>query len=187
MTSRSSVLIGAVDSWTNNSLYPFDTLISKNENTMLMHVGAVSSITYREAYSGLADPVAAGDVITVRYKFSGTGGVPSVGLKTSINGVFVSNQVTLKAGDNWQEIQLTATAATAKLLTVGVNTRLATDIQLSIIAYSNKKNAITAAILAAMDGQASLIEKTKIGTVNNWVNNSGYPFSVLSQTNDNRV
>ncbi|MBN0631736.1 hypothetical protein JTM32_36055, partial [Pseudomonas aeruginosa] len=66
-------------------------------------------------------------------------------------------------------------------------TRLATDIQLSIVAYSNKKNAITAAILAAMDGQASLTEKTKIGLVNNWVNNSGYPFFVLSQTNDNRV
>ncbi|MDT9749298.1 hypothetical protein, partial [Klebsiella variicola] len=102
---------------------------------------------------------------------------PSVGLKTAINGVFVSNQVTLTAGDNWQEIQLTATAATAKLLTVGVNTRLDTDIKLDIIAYSNKKNAITSAILSIMDSIASLNGKTKIGSVSSWVNNNGYPFS----------
>ncbi|HIF7024132.1 TPA: hypothetical protein ACX39K_005560, partial [Klebsiella pneumoniae] len=124
-----------------------------------------------EACGSLQIPVATGDIITVRYKYSGKGGAPSVGLKTSINGTFVSNQVTLTASDNWQEIKLTATAATATLIAVGVNTRLATDIQLSIVAYSNKKNAITAAILAAMDGQASLTEKTKIGLVNNWVNN----------------
>lgn len=92
MPSRSTVLIGVVDSWVNSTIYPFDTLISKNENTLLVHVGAVSSITYREAYSDRADPVAAGDIITVRYKYSGTGGVPSVGLKTAINGVFVSNE-----------------------------------------------------------------------------------------------
>ncbi|MBV0687048.1 hypothetical protein [Klebsiella quasipneumoniae] len=92
MPSRSSVLIGVVDSWVNSTIYPFDTLISKNENSLLVHIGAVSSITYREAYSDLADPVAAGDIITVRYKYSGTGGVPSVGLKTAINGVFVSNR-----------------------------------------------------------------------------------------------
>ncbi|HCB1572905.1 TPA: SGNH/GDSL hydrolase family protein [Klebsiella quasipneumoniae] len=187
MPSRSSVLIGVVDSWVNSTIYPFDTLISKNENSLLVHVGAVSSITYREAYSDLADPVAAGDIITVRYKYSGTGGVPSVGLKTAINGVFVSNQITLTAGDNWQEIQLTATAATAKLLTVGVNTRLDTDIKLDIIAYSNKKNAITSAILSIMDSIASLNGKTKIGSVSSWVNNNGYPFSVFTQLNDNRV
>ncbi|HIE4168434.1 TPA: hypothetical protein ACXNYA_002984 [Klebsiella pneumoniae] len=187
MTSRASVLIGTVDSWVNNSRYPFDSVSSANENIVALHVAAVDSIAYREANSSLAAPVATGDIITIRYKFSGTGGAPSVGLKTSINGTFVSNQVTLTASDNWQEIQLTATAATATLLAVGVNTRLATDIQLSIIAYSNKKNAITAAILAAMDGQAALTGKTKIGTVNTWVNNSGYPFSVLSQANDNRV
>ncbi len=74
MPSRSSVLIGVVDSWVNSTIYPFDTLISKNENSLLVHVGAVSSITYREAYSDLADPVAAGDIITVRYNYSGTGG-----------------------------------------------------------------------------------------------------------------
>jgi hypothetical protein len=90
MPSRSSKWIGVVDSWVNSTIYPFDTLISKNENSLLVHVGAVSSITYREAYSDLADPVAAGDIITVRYKYSGTGGVPSVGLKIAINGVFVS-------------------------------------------------------------------------------------------------
>ncbi|MHC7601267.1 flagellar biosynthesis protein, partial [Klebsiella pneumoniae] len=55
MPSRSSVLIGVVDSWVNSTIYPFDTLISKNENSLLVHVGAVSSITYREAYSDLAD------------------------------------------------------------------------------------------------------------------------------------
>ncbi|MFV6905486.1 hypothetical protein ACNPKM_26540, partial [Klebsiella pneumoniae] len=100
---------------------------------------------------------------------------------------FVSNQVTLTAGDNWQEIQLTATAATAKLLTVGVNTRLDTDIKLDIIAYSNKKNAITSAILSIMDSIASLNGKTKIGSVSSWVNNNGYPFSVFTQLNNNRV
>lgn len=187
MPSRSTVLIGVVDSWVNSTIYPFDTLISKNENTLLVHVGAVSSITYREAYSDLADPVAAGDIITVRYKYSGTGGVPSVGLKTAINGVFVSNQVTLTAGENWQEIQLTATATTAKLLSVSVNTRLDTDIQLSIIAYASKKNAITAAILNSMDSISSLNGKVRIGTVDSWVNNNGYPFSVFSQVNNNRV
>nr|HDI1965448.1 SGNH/GDSL hydrolase family protein [Klebsiella pneumoniae] len=182
-----NMVVGSVSGWEGNTLYPFDEFLSPNENTLSLHAYAVNSIKYREACGSLQIPVATGDIITVRYKYSGTGGAPSVGLKTSINGTFVSNQVTLTASDNWQEIQLTATAATATLMAVGVNTRLATDIQLSIIAYSNKKNAITAAILAAMDGQAALTGKTKIGTVNNWVNNSGYPFSVLSQTNDNRV
>ncbi|HBZ9321267.1 TPA: SGNH/GDSL hydrolase family protein, partial [Klebsiella pneumoniae] len=182
-----NTVVGSVSEWAGNTLYPFDEFLSPNENTLSLHAYAVNSIKYREACGSLQIPVATGDIITVRYKYSGTGGAPSVGLKTSINGTFVSNQVTLTASDNWQEIQLTATAATATLMAVGVNTRLATDIQLSIIAYSNKKNAITAAILAAMDGQAALTGKTKIGTVNNWVNNSGYPFSVLSQANDNRV
>ncbi|KMF04887.1 hypothetical protein SM19_02913 [Klebsiella pneumoniae] len=182
-----NMVVGSVSGWEGNTLYPFDEFLSPNENTLSLHAYAVNSIKYREACGSLQIPVATGDIITVRYKYSGTGGAPSVGLKTSINGTFVSNQVTLTASDNWQEIQLTATAATATLMAVGVNTRLATDIQLSIIAYSNKKNAITAAILAAMDGQAALTGKTKIGTVNNWVNNSGYPFSVLSQANDNRV
>ena len=68
MPSRSSVLIGVVDSWVNSTIYPFDTLISKNENSLLVHIGEVSSITYREAYSDLADPVAAGDIITVRVR-----------------------------------------------------------------------------------------------------------------------
>ncbi|MFV6904133.1 hypothetical protein ACNPKM_19575, partial [Klebsiella pneumoniae] len=40
MPSRSSVLIGVVDSWVNSTIYPFDTLISKNENSLLVHVGA---------------------------------------------------------------------------------------------------------------------------------------------------
>ncbi|MDX4365736.1 SGNH/GDSL hydrolase family protein [Klebsiella pneumoniae] len=182
-----NMVVGSVSGWEGNTLYPFDEFLSPSENTLSLHAYAVNSIKYREACGSLQIPVATGDIITVRYKYSGTGGAPSVGLKTSINGTFVSNQVTLTASDNWQEIQLTATAATATLMAVGVNTRLATDIQLSIIAYSNKKNAITAAILAAMDGQAALTGKTKIGTVNNWVNNSGYPFSVLSQANDNRV
>ncbi|OUG84671.1 SGNH/GDSL hydrolase family protein [Klebsiella pneumoniae] len=182
-----NMVVGSVSGWEGNTLYPFDEFLSPNENTLSLHAYAVNSIKYREACGSLQIPVATGDIITVRYKYSGKGGAPSVGLKTSINGTFVSNQVTLTASDNWQEIQLTATAATATLMAVGVNTRLATDIQLSIIAYSNKKNAITAAILAAMDGQASLTGKTKIGTVNTWVNNSGYPFSVLSQANDNRV
>ncbi|HDT6543000.1 TPA: SGNH/GDSL hydrolase family protein, partial [Klebsiella variicola] len=74
-----------------------------------------------------------------------------------------------------------------KLLTVGVNTRLDTDIKLDIIAYSNKKNAITSAILSIMDSIASLNGKTKIGSVSSWVNNNGYPFSVFTQLNDNRV
>ncbi|MCL8235430.1 SGNH/GDSL hydrolase family protein [Klebsiella pneumoniae] len=182
-----NMVVGSVSGWEGNTLYPFDEFLSPNENTLSLHAYAVNSIKYREACGSLQIPVATGDIITVRYKYSGKGGAPSVGLKTSINGTFVSNQVTLTASDNWQEIQLTATAATATLMAVGVNTRLATDIQLSIIAYSNKKNAITAAILAAMDGQVALTGKTKIGTVNNWVNNSGYPFSVLYQANDNRV
>ena len=182
-----NMVVGSVSGWEGNTLYPFDEFLSPNENTLSLHAYAVNSIKYREACGSLQIPVATGDIITVRYKYSGKGGAPSVGLKTSINGTFVSNQVTLTASDNWQEIQLTATAATATLMAVGVNTRLAIDIQLSIIAYSNKKNAITAAILAAMDGQVALTGKTKIGTVNNWVNNSGYPFSVLSQANDNRV
>ncbi|HBV2273231.1 TPA: hypothetical protein MDS18_004832, partial [Klebsiella pneumoniae] len=158
-----SMVVGFVSGWEGNTLYPFDEFLSPNENTLSLHAYAVNSIRYREACGSLQIPVATGDIITVRYKYSGKGGAPSVGLKTSINGTFVSNQVTLTASDNWQEIKLTATAATATLIAVGVNTRLATDIQLSIVAYSNKKNAITAAILAAMDGQASLTEKTKIG------------------------
>ncbi len=130
MPSRSSVLIGVVDSWINSTIYPFDTLISKNENSVSMNVAAVSTIAYREAYSALLSPVAVGDIITVRYKYSGTGGAPTIGLKTSLNGTFVSNQPTLTSSNDWQEVQLTATAATATLLAIGVNTRLATTVQL---------------------------------------------------------
>ena len=111
MPSRSSMVIGIVDSWVNNNLYPFDSLSSPNENSVSMNVAAVSTITYREAYSALLSPVAAGDIITVRYKYSGTGGAPTIGLKTSLNGTFVSNQPTLTSSNDWQEVQLTATAA----------------------------------------------------------------------------
>ncbi|EPY4930558.1 hypothetical protein ACXDMB_000592 [Klebsiella pneumoniae] len=187
MPSRSSVVIGTVDSWVNNNLYSFDSLSSPNENTLSVHANAVSSIQFREAYSTLTSPVSTGDIITVRYKYSGTGAAPSIGLKTASNGTFVSNQVALTINDNWQEVQLTATASTAKLLSVSVNTRLDTDIQLSIIAYASKKNAITAAILNSMDSISSLNGKVRIGTVDSWVNNNGYPFSVFSQVNNNRV
>ncbi|MEH4577289.1 hypothetical protein POY22_27055, partial [Klebsiella pneumoniae] len=86
MPSQSSMVIGIVDSWVNNNLYPFDTLSSPNENAVSMNVAAVSTIAYREAYSALLSPVAVGDIITVRYKYSGTGGAPTIGLKTSLNG-----------------------------------------------------------------------------------------------------
>ncbi|MBL4371120.1 hypothetical protein H9R97_25600, partial [Klebsiella quasipneumoniae] len=187
MPSRSSMVIGIVDSWVNNNLYPFDTLSSPNENAVSMNVAAVSTIAYREAYSALLSPVAVGDIITVRYKYSGTGGAPTIGLKTSLNGTFVSNQPTLTSSNDWQEVQLTATAATATLLAIGVNTRLATTVQLSIIAYASKKNAITTAILNSLDSISSLNGKVRIGSVDSWVNNTGYPFSVFSQVNNNRV
>lgn len=58
---------------------------------------------------------------------------------------------------------------------------------MSIIAYASKKNAITAAILNSMDSISSLNGKVRIGTVDSWVNNNGYPFSVFSQVNNNRV
>ncbi|MEZ0464954.1 hypothetical protein AB7901_28035 [Klebsiella pneumoniae] len=187
MPSQSSMVIGIVDSWVNNNLYPFDTLSSPNENAVSMNVAAVSTIAYREAYSALLSPVAVGDIITVRYKYSGTGGAPTIGLKTSLNGTFVSNQPTLTSSNDWQEVQLTATAATATLLAIGVNTRLATTVQLSIIAYASKKNAITTAILNSLDSISSLNGKVRIGSVDSWVNNTGYPFSVFSQVNNNRV
>ncbi|HBZ9319862.1 TPA: hypothetical protein MNB13_002351, partial [Klebsiella pneumoniae] len=187
MPSRSSMVIGIVDSWVNNTLYPFDSLSSPNENAVSMNVAAVSTIAYREAYSALLSPVAVGDIITVRYKYSGTGGAPTIGLKTSLNGTFVSNQPTLTSSNDWQEVQLTATAATATLLAIGVNTRLATTVQLSIIAYASKKNAITTAILNSLDSISSLNGKARIGSVDSWVNNNGYPFSVFSQVNNNRV
>ncbi|VCW94135.1 SGNH/GDSL hydrolase family protein [Klebsiella quasipneumoniae] len=187
MPSQSSMVIGIVDSWVNNNLYPFDTLSSPNENAVSMNVAAVSTIAYREAYSALLSPVAVGDIITVRYKYSGTGGAPTIGLKTSLNGTFVSNQPTLTSSNDWQEVQLTATAATATLLAIGVNTRLATTVQLSIIAYASKKNAITTAILNSLDSISSLNGKVRIGSVDSWVNNSGYPFSTFSQVNNNRV
>lgn len=187
MPSRSSMVIGSVDSWVNNSLYPFDTLSSPNENSVSMGVAEVSTIAYREAYSALLSPVAVGDIITVRYKYSGTGGAPTIGLKTSLNGTFVSNQPTLTSSNDWQEVQLTATAATATLLAIGVNTRLATTVQLSIIAYASKKNAITTAILNSLDSISSLNGKVRIGSVDSWVNNTGYPFSTFSQVNNNRV
>lgn len=187
MPSRSSMVIGVVDSWVNNNLYPFDSLSSPNENAVSMGVAAVSTITYREAYAALMSPVVAGDIVTVRYKYSGTGGAPTIGLKTSLNGVFVSNQPTLTASADWQEVQLTATAATATLLAIGINTRLATDAQLSIIAYASKKNAITTAILNALDSVSSLNSKVRIGSVDSWINNNGYPFSTFSQVNNNRV
>ncbi|HHB8151974.1 TPA: hypothetical protein ACN7PD_003211, partial [Klebsiella pneumoniae] len=69
MPSRSSMVIGIVDSWVNNNLYPFDSLSSPNENSVSMNVAAVSTIAYREAYSALLSPVAVGDIITVRYKY----------------------------------------------------------------------------------------------------------------------
>ncbi|MGO0012312.1 hypothetical protein [Escherichia coli] len=181
------VRIGSVDSWVNNNLYPFDSLSSPNENSVSMNVAAVSTIAYREAYSALLSPVAVGDIITVRYKYSGTGGAPTIGLKTSLNGTFVSNQPTLTSSNDWQEVQLTATAATATLLAIGVNTRLATTVQLSIIAYASKKNAITTAILNSLDSISSLNGKVRIGSVDSWVNNTGYPFSTFSQVNNNRV
>ncbi|MDU7326870.1 MAG: hypothetical protein E7L34_08170, partial [Klebsiella pneumoniae] len=187
MPSRSSMVIGIVDSWVNNNLYPFDSLSSPNENSVSMNVAAVSTIAYREAYSALLSPVAVGDIITVRYKYNGTGGAPTIGLKTSLNGTFVSNQPTLTSSNDWQEVQLTATAATATLLAIGVNTRLATTVQLSIIAYASKKNAITTAILNSLDSISSLNGKVRIGSVDSWVNNTGYPFSTFSQVNNNRV
>ncbi len=187
MPSRSSMVIGIVDSWVNNTLYPFDSLSSPNENAVSMNVAAVSTIAYREAYSALLSPVAVGDIITVRYKYNGTGGAPTIGLKTSLNGTFVSNQPTLTSSNDWQEVQLTATAATATLLAIGVNTRLATTVQLSIIAYTSKKNAITTAILNSLDSISSLNGKVRIGSVDSWVNNTGYPFSTFSQVNNNRV
>ncbi|HFT4288997.1 TPA: hypothetical protein ACHT7S_003119 [Klebsiella pneumoniae] len=187
MPSRASMVIGIVDSWVNNNLYPFDSLSSPNENSVSMNVAAVSTIAYREAYSALLSTVAAGDIITVRYKYNGTGGAPTIGLKTSLNGTFVSNQPTLTSSNDWQEVQLTATAATATLLAIGVNTRLATTVQLSIIAYASKKNAITTAILNSLDSISSLNGKVRIGSVDSWVNNSGYPFSTFSQVNNNRV
>lgn len=187
MPSRSSMVIGSVDSWVNNSLYPFDTLSSPNENSVSMGVAEVSTIAYREAYSALLSPVAVGDIITVRYKYSGTGGAPTIGLKTSLNGTFVSNQPTLTSSNDWQEVQLTATAATATLLAIGVNTRLATTVQLSIIAYTSKKNAITTAILNAMDSISGLNGKVRIGSITAWINNGGYPFGTFQQVNDNRV
>ncbi|WP_350422330.1 prophage tail fiber N-terminal domain-containing protein [Escherichia coli] len=187
IASRKSVVIGCVDSWVNNNLYPFDTLSSPNENSVSMNVAAVSTITYREVYSALLSSVAVGDVITVRYKYNGTGGAPTIGLKTSLNGTFVSNQPTLTSSNDWQEVQLTATAATATLLAISVNTRLATTVQLSIIAYASKKNAITTAILNSLDSISSLNGKVRIGSVDSWVNNNGYPFSTFSQVNNNRV
>lgn len=187
IASRKSVVIGCVDSWVNNNLYPFDSLSSPNENSVSMNVAAVSTIAYREAYSALLSPVAVGDIITVRYKYNGTGGAPTIGLKTSLNGTFVSNQPTLTSSNDWQEVQLTATAATATLLAISVNTRLATTVQLSIIAYASKKNAITTAILNSLDSISSLNGKVRIGSVDSWVNNNGYPFSVFSQVNNNRV
>ena len=187
MPSRASMVIGIVDSWVNNNLYPFDSLSSPNENSVSMNVAAVSTIAYREAYSALLSPVAVGDIITVRYKYSGTGGSPTIGLKTSLNGTFVSNQPTLTSSNDWQEVRLTATAATATLLAIGVNTKLATTVQLSIIAYASKKNAITTAILNSLDSISSLNGKVRIGSVDSWVNNNGYPFSVFSQVNNNRV
>ncbi|HHZ8175836.1 TPA: hypothetical protein ACWMDY_000634 [Klebsiella pneumoniae] len=187
MPSRSSMVIGIVDLWVNNNLYPFDSLSSPNENSVSMNVAAVSTIAYREAYSALLSPVAVGDIITVRYKCNGTGGAPTIGLKTSLNGTFVSNQPTLTSSNDWQEVQLTATAATATLLAIGVNTRLATTVQLSIIAYASKKNAITTAILNSLDSISSLNGKVRIGSVDSWVNNTGYPFSTFSQVNNNRV
>ena len=187
MPSRASMVVGSVDSWVNNNLYPFDTLSSPNENSVSMSVAAVDTIAYREAYSTLLSPVAVGDIITVRYKYNGTGGAPTIGLKTSLNGTFVSNQPTLTSSNDWQEVQLTATAATATLLAIGVNTRLATTVQLSIIAYASKKNAITTAILNSLDSISSLNGKVRIGSVDSWVNNTGYPFSTFSQVNNNRV
>lgn len=187
IASRKSVVIGCVDAWVNNNLYPFDSLSSPNENSVSMNVAAVSTIAYREAYSALLSPVAVGDIITVRYKYNGTGGAPTIGLKTSLNGTFVSNQPTLTSSNDWQEVQLTATAATATLLAISVNTRLATTVQLSIIAYASKKNAITTAILNSLDSISSLNGKVRIGSVDSWVNNNGYPFSVFSQVNNNRV
>ncbi|WP_238142185.1 SGNH/GDSL hydrolase family protein [Klebsiella quasipneumoniae] len=187
MPSRSSMVIGVVDSWVNNNLYPFDSLSSPNENAVSMSVAAVSTIVYREAYSALLSPVAVGDIITVRYKYNGTGGSPTIGLKTSLNGTFVSNQPTLTSSNDWQEVQLTATAATATLLAIGVNTRLATAAQLSIIAYTSKKNAITTAILNAMDSVSGLNGKVRIGSITAWINNGGYPFGTFQQVNDNRV
>ena len=187
MPSRASMVIGIVDSWVNNNLYPFDSLSSPNENSVSMNVAAVSTIAYREAYSALLSPVAVGDIITVRYKYNGTGGAPTIGLKTALNGTFVSNQPTLTSSNDWQEVQLTATAATATLLAIGVNTRLATTVQLSIIAYASKKNAITTAILNSLDSISSLNGKVRIGSVDSWVNNTGYPFSTFSQVNNNRV
>ncbi|WP_324686966.1 hypothetical protein VN981_18880 [Klebsiella pneumoniae] len=187
MPSRSSMVIGIVDSWVNNNLYPFDSLSSPNENSVSMNVAAVSTIAYREAYSALLSPVAVGDIITVRYKYNGTGGAPTIGLKTSLNGTFVSNQPTLTSSNDWQEVQLTATAATATLLAIGVNTRLATTVQLSIIAYASKKNAITTAILNSLDSISSLNGKVRIGSVDSWVNNTGYPFDSLSSPNENSV
>ncbi|MBN0423102.1 hypothetical protein JTM55_34110, partial [Pseudomonas aeruginosa] len=57
IASGKSEVIGSVDSWVNNNLYPFDSLSSPNENSVSMNVAAVSTIAYREAYSALLSPV----------------------------------------------------------------------------------------------------------------------------------
>lgn len=182
-----SVILGVVNQWTNNSLYPFTTVSFLNNNTISFQSPAVATNTYREVYSLLTESVPSNSTITIRYKYTGTGDPISVGLKTSSNGTFVSNQVVLTANTEYQEVVLTTTANTAKLLTVSTNGRAANNFKLSIIAYSVNKNSLTEYILSLMDGQVSAFSKSKIGLINTWVNNSGYPFSSFSQVNDNRV
>lgn len=179
--------VGATGAWVNNSLYPFSTFASNNENDLRLHANAVGSTSYKEVYSPLTQVVGAGDIVTVKYKYSGTGAVPTIGLKTAQNGTFVSNQPALAKTQDYTTVQLTATAATATLLAVSLNTSIATDIKLILIVSTNNKNAITTAILDSIDGINSLSAQLTLGAVSKWVNNPGYPFPVFSQVNNNRV
>lgn len=179
--------VGATGAWVNNTLYPFSTFASNNENDLRLHADAPGSTTYKEAYAPLTQTVASGAIVTVKYKYSGSGGVPTIGLKTSQNGTFVSNQPRLTKAQDYVTVQLTATAATATLLAVSLNTSLASDINLSLIVSTNNKNAITTAVLDSIDGINSLSSQLTLGAVNKWVNNPGYPFSTFSQVNANRI
>ncbi|MDR6298264.1 hypothetical protein QE407_003618 [Pantoea dispersa] len=187
MPSLTSMLFGITSGWRSNPTYPFTSLSAPNENTVNLHADSAAATTYREALATLSVKPLSGDVITVRYRLSGSGAVPRIGLKASANGAVVSNMVTLVRSDNYQEVQLTATDATATLLFVSVNTSTATDVALEIISWVTEKNAITRYLLELQDAQTSLGDKVRIGAIDKWQNNATYPWPQVTLSNENMV
>ncbi|MGN8306935.1 hypothetical protein ACFYKS_27825, partial [Klebsiella pneumoniae] len=105
MPSRASMVIGIVDSWVNNTGYPFSTFSQVNNNRVNY---ANASGVYSEMYANINVP--SGGTVTLSYLLNVTSGRLFVRLANGSNGT--SEEVQLAGGGVRHTITLTATADT---------------------------------------------------------------------------